>query len=422
MSQHDRPPVVIVGAGIIGLSIAHHLLVDGEREVIVVDSGDVGNGTTPAGAGFVAEWSTVLPRLGASAHALQKYSLDFYRQIHESGRDVRFRDNGNIVFFNHRDTLEAGLAVIASSPQASPQTRIVDAGEIAELTFGAVDGAAVAGGVFMPSGIQLETGDVLAHMATAVEARGGQILRGTTYRSVHSDSGRVVGVTLSSGDVVTDCVILAVGAWLNEALANVGWQLPLLPFVATRFVTKDIGVSSAMPTMQGKDFPLWIRESEGGFCWGSTRGAAPAHRLGGAWASFDRSERWRSDLVDAQVADTARIAEVFPSLAGAEVIRQIQGMPVYTVDGQFFVGEVPTLDGLWAAGGDNESGVSHGPGIGRLMADLVSGREVLCDPRPFRLDRFAPDAYPDAEAVGQRFVETVPGFIADAMRTPVGGK
>lgn len=422
MSQHDRPPVVVVGAGIIGLSIAHHLLIDGEREVIVVDSGDVGNGTTPAGAGFVAEWSTVLPRLGASAHAIQKYSLDFYRRINESGHDIRFRDNGNIVLFNRPETLKAGLAAIASSPQASSQTRILDAAEVAELTFGAVDRTAVAGGAFMPSGIQLETGDVLTHIATAFEARGGQILRGTTYQSVQLESGQVVGVTLSSGELATDCVVLAVGAWLNDALADVGWRLPLLPFVATRFVTEDVGLSSMMPTMQAKDFPLWIRESEGGFSWGSTQGGAPAHRLGGAWTSFDRDERWRSDLIAAQEADTARVAEVFPALAGAEVIRQIQGMPVYTVDGQFFVGAVPAIDGLWAAGGDNESGVSHGPGIGRLVADLLGGREPLCDPTPMRLDRFAPDEYPDAESVGQQFVSSMPGFIADAMRTPVGGR
>ncbi|KAA1373081.1 NAD(P)/FAD-dependent oxidoreductase [Aeromicrobium fastidiosum] len=419
MNQHQSSPIVVIGAGITGLSIAHHLLAASDREVVVVDSGDVGNGTTPAGAGFVAEWSTVIPHLGPQAYALQKYSLDFYRGIHESGRDVHFRGNGNIVFFNHEDTLAAGLAAIAAGPCASDRNTVVSAAEIGALTGGAVDASAVAGGVLMPSGIQLETGLAIQHIAEGVEQQGGTILRGVTMESLEIDGGRVVGVNLSTGHIATDSVVLAVGAWLNAALAQVDWKLPLVPFVATRFVTEDVGLSPDMPTLQGKDFPLWIRESEGGFTWGSTHGAAPAHRLGGTWNALGKDERWRQDLVDAMAADVDRVAQVFPKLAGAQTIREIQGMPVYSVDGGMFVGEVPNTAGLFAAGGDNESGVSHGPGVGRLLADLVLGRDPICDPTRFRLDRFDPQEYPDPESVGQHYVRGGVGFIADAHREPM---
>ena len=98
------------------------------------------------------------------------------------------------------------------------------------------------------------------------------------------EGGRITRIeaTDSSGKSTTfetDCVVLAVGAWLNDLLAQVDWKLPLLPFVATRMVTEDVGLAPTMPTLQGKDFPLWIRESEGGFTWGTTPGTAPAHRL-----------------------------------------------------------------------------------------------------------------------------------------------
>lgn len=419
MKQDTSTPVIVIGAGITGLSAALHLLMAGDREVVVVDSGDIGNGTTPAGAGFVAEWSTVIPHLGREALALQRYSLDFYRGIHESGRDVHFRGNGNIVLFNREDTLAAGLAAIAAGPCVSDRNTVVSAEEVGALTRGAVDASAVAGGVLMPSGIQLETGLVVQHVADEVERRGGTILRGVTMESLDVDDGRVVGVNLSTGHVATDRVVLAVGAWLNAALAQVDWKLPLVPFVATRFVTEDVGLSPDMPTLQGKDFPLWIRESEGGFTWGTTPGAAPAHRLGGTWDALGRDERWRQDLVDAMAADVERVAQVFPKLSGARTIREIQGMPVYSVDGGMFIGEVPTTSGLFAAGGDNESGVSHGPGVGRLLADLVLGRDPLCDPTSFRLDRFDPREYPDAESVGQHYVRGGVGFIADAHREPL---
>jgi glycine/D-amino acid oxidase-like deaminating enzyme len=250
-----------------------------------------------------------------------------------------------------------------------------------------------------------------------------EIRQHTKVESIHVTDGRIDGLAVQTddGDSVVpldaDLVVLAVGAWLNPLLQSVGWSLPLLPFLATRVVTEDVGIASTMPTIQAKDFPLWIRESEGGFTWGSIPGCAPAHRLGdSSWLEHDPALRHRDDLIAAMTADIGRVAEVFPALAGAETIRVIQGMPVYTVDRQFFAGPVPGCSGLWAVGGDNESGVSHGPGLGRLMADLVSGTDhPICDATAYRLDRYAPDDYPDAEAVGQEFVILGGNFIAEAM-------
>jgi len=413
--------IVVVGAGVIGLSCALELRrACPDREIVVVEAGSLGDGTTPAGAGFVAPWATVLPHLGASGLALVEYSLDRYRELAASGVDLRFRANGNIVLFNESASMEASLAAITAGPQYSADTRIVSAAEVGELTSGAVDATQVAGGLFMPRGVQFETGLMLAHLAALAVEAGIEIRERTAVVSIAAESGRVEGVELATGTLPAGAVVLAVGAWLNELLAPIGWRMPLLPFVATRFVTEDIGLAPTMPTIQAKDFPMWIRESEGGFTWGTTPGSAPAHRLGGPWTAFDPGVRHRDDLIEAMTADTSRVARVFPGLADAKVIRIIQGMPVYTVDRQFVAGEVPGCAGLWAVGGDNESGVSHGPGLGRLMADLVAGSDAaLCDPSGYRLDRFAPADYPDAEAVGQEFLRRGDGFIAEAMAHPL---
>jgi len=428
--QHsaDSQPIVVVGAGIIGLSTALQLRRQlPDRAIVVVEAGEVGDGTTPAGAGFVAPWATVLPHLGPSGLALAEYALDFYRRIAADGVDLRFRDNGNLVLFNERASMDDAVAAITAAPLHSDENRVLDAREVGDLTSGAVDADRVAGGVFMPRGIQFETGPALAHLAGLVTEAGVEIRDRTEVSSIRVEGGRVEGVELTStGAEVTvplesDTVVLAVGAWLNELLSTVGWRLPLLPFVATRFVTADVGVPDTMPTIQAKDFPLWIRESEGGFTWGSTPGCAAAHRLGGDWTAYDPGRRRRDDLVEAMAAEAARVAEVFPALAGAETVRVVQGMPVYTVDRQFFAGAVPGCSGLWAVGGDNESGVSHGPGLGHLMADLIAGADrPICDHARYRLDRFGRDEYPDAEAVGQEYVRSGGGFIAEALTRPSG--
>ena len=419
-------PIVVVGSGVIGLSAALHLRAATDRHVVVLEAGLVGQGTTPAGAGFVAPWATVLPYLGAPGLALVEYSLDYYNAIAASGADIKHRDNGNIVFFNESQSFTATTTAILQNPQASKDTKVITSAEVADLTSGAVDASQIAGGILMPRGIQLETNLLVDHLAELARAAGVEIRTHTTVESISTDGRRLRGLRLRNsydasdlGDLETDCAVLAVGAWLNDLLETVGWKLPLLPFVATRFVTEDVGLSPTMPTLQGKDFPLWIRESDGGFTWGTTPGTAPAHRLGTGWTSHVAPERTYSHLVEAMAADTGRVAKVFPALEGARVVHTIQGMPVYTVDRQFFVGDVPSCAGLWAVGGDNESGVSHAPGLGRLIADLVTDSHTpICDAALYRLDRFAPTDYPDAEAVGQKFVDADDGFIAEAMTAP----
>ena len=106
-----------------------------------------------------------------------------------------------------------------------------------------------------------------------------------------------------------------------------------------------------------------------------------------------------SSLIDAQHAAQATIAEVFPALSGLSTSESIQGIPVYTADGGLYIGPVPEIDGLWAIAGDSESGITHGPGMGRLVAELIVGDEPFTDPKPFRLDRVDPAAYPDEASI-----------------------
>lgn len=408
-------PIVVVGAGIMGLAAARLLQQESGREVIVVEASTVGGGTTPAGAGFVGPWAATNPHLGASGMALAREGLALYRGLADDGADIAFRSNGNIVFYNTDETLQDGLALMRTGPEYRTEAREVSAAEIAELTSGAVDPVAIAGGVYVAGAIQLETGKVIEHLAAVVKDSGGDIREGVELRSIRREGGHVVGVELSTGDISTDTVVVAAGAWLNTLLEQVGYRLPLMPFIATRLVTEDVGLAPTMPTLQGKDFPLWIRESEGGFTWGTTQGYGPSHRVTDDPQSYDRGSRVSETLLAAQHADVDRVARVFPQLREAKTIREIQGSPVYTADLQFCAGEVPGCAGLWVLGGDNESGVSHGPGLARLVVDLLLGKAPICDPSPYRLDRFDPTDFPDLDSL-ERHMASDGGLLGARVR------
>ena len=395
MPQHPGP-ICVVGAGIIGASTAFHLVESGARDVIVIDAGEPLSGTTPAGAGFVARFGADHNRrIGACTIPLQEYGLAFYRGLHESGADLEFAHNGNVVLARTAAMLDRLADGISRHPQASPGTRLLDADGVAEVMLGAVDPAAVVGGVFMPEGIQLTTARAQQEIITRLDAAGVRFHWGTPATGVRIVDGSVTGVETDDGMIGASTVVFAAGAWNQRLLDSVNRRLPLIPMVATRFVSEPAGLSPFLPTVQCPELSLWLRELRGAFSWGGGFAYRLLSALEEDGLEFGYGRPVSSVLLDAQHAHQENVAEVFPALSGLATAETIQGVPVYTVDGGLYVGEVPGVEGLWAVAGDSESGITHGPGLGKLVTQLIMDETPFADPTPFRLDRVDPAAYPD---------------------------
>ncbi|ROQ39862.1 glycine/D-amino acid oxidase-like deaminating enzyme [Frondihabitans sp. PhB188] len=414
-----RGSVHVVGAGILGLSAAWHLHLAGYREITVVDAGPALHGTTPAGAGFVLPAAADESRRGGTfAVPISHYSLDFYRRLHSDGHDIEFGEHGNIVMATTESFLAESAAGIAGHPLADPGTRVLSAADVVSLTGGAVDGAAITGGVFMPRAGQVTTSRVVEVLTALLEAEGVQIVYGARVTALQTADGRVSLLSTSVGDLPVEAVVLAGGAWLNALLEPLGTRLPLLPMVATRFVTADAGLAADMPTIQSRDLgPMWLRNLHGSFSWGAGPGYRSSRLLRASGVDTGVAVgRPRADvLVDALRVHQPVMEHVFPVLADVEVVTVIQGQPVWTADGRGYVGEVPGVDGLWALGGDNESGVMNGPGMGRLLADIVTGADdPIADVAAFRLDRLPQADFPTEESI-EAFIASEGDRVAHAF-------
>src|ERR1700744_4218654 len=152
-------PVLVIGGGVMGWAAAYHLLRMGARDVTLVDRIGPGAGTTKAGAGFVALWASGATRFGLSGHGLERYALEFYRELETSGARLGYRSNGNVVLMlGERGWQERGI-VLEDRLGALP-ARALSAAEVTELT-GVLDAGKVDGGILMPSGIQVETERVI---------------------------------------------------------------------------------------------------------------------------------------------------------------------------------------------------------------------------------------------------------------------
>ncbi|MGN6306626.1 MAG: NAD(P)/FAD-dependent oxidoreductase [Mesorhizobium sp.] len=392
MAGEDSKHIVVVGGGIIGCSTAYHLLRQGVKKVTLVEAGEPGSATTSAGAGFVSHWSAGMIPLGEEGFRLQQYGLDFYRMLHELGTEIGYRPNGTLMMALTENGREDFVAAVLNSPHAPKEMQDLNAAQIGEKMGPLVDSSKVHSGAYNPHGIQVDTALALRVLVGEIERLGGVIRNHTRVRGI-SDAGGKVTLETDRGTIEADAAVVAAGAWNNQILAGLGWHLPMLRVLATRVVTDDRGLPSTLPTIQCRELSLWLRETFGAVMWGTGSHYTPLHRLenGETEPGQPRDRELMQSMVDQQME---RLQEVFPPLRGSTVASWSQGIPCYTPDVGLLVGHVPGSANVVVVGGDNESGVTHGPGLGKLATEIVLDAPRFVDPARFRVDRYARDAFP----------------------------
>lgn len=382
--------VLVVGGGVLGTSIALELGRAGAGDVLLVERDAIAEGTSNAGAGIVALWGGLSPFLGPHEIALERYGLQSYAELTSLGYDFGFKRNGTLFPAATEATYQA-FAEIGDAPLI--EWELLDGVQVAELT-GITVADEVPGGAFNREGGQVRAGDATLALADLVLREGNRIHTHRPVLGLRTSGSRVVGVDTQWGPIEASAVVLAAGAWTNQLLAGIGAWLPMVPLTASRLTTGPLGVKADMPAMLWADFAgMWMREEAGGLVWGATY-SAPPH-----FSFIDGEIPHRFDQLPldglVQVQGFAKAASrAMPILARETSMRLAHGVPCFTPDRVGLVGPMLQHEGLWVAAGCNEGGVTHGPGYGRVIADLlVSGQTKVTDAsrlRPNRLD----DKYP----------------------------
>jgi sarcosine oxidase subunit beta len=384
----ESAEAVVVGGGILGCSAALHLVEAGVPDVVLVERDGLAQATSHAGAGFVGIWAQgYVGAWLAEEVELERYGLDFYDRLATEGYEVDYKRNGNLWAATTPEAWEQFIAPIANH-EAVPERRILNPEDVEEAT-GIVSGDAVVGGVLFPNGCQVSAPKASAAVASRFERAGGRLETRCPVERVLVENGRVAGVDTARGRLATHTVVLAAGAWTNVLLRELGVFVPMVPLVQSRIVTEPLGVPPSMPTLMLQEFEfIWLREEQGGLLWGSSYETAPRN----AFVEDDPPERFDYLPLDGVLKvqrDGREAARAIPVLGRYRSMTVAQGAPTYTPDLRALVGAVPGIEGLYVVGGCNEAGVTHGPGYGRLIADLVVGRgPSVTEIDVFRLDRF----------------------------------
>ena len=399
-----QPRVVVIGAGIVGCSLADELTERGWTDVTVVDQGPLfaTGGSSSHAPGLVFQTNPSKTMTELAAYTVRKLSgLDL------DGRPCFDPVGGLEVATTPERWADLHRKHGWAQSWGVEGARLVDAAEVARL-HPLVDPDRVLGGLHVATdglAAAVPAGEAQARRATA---RGARFLPHTRVVDVASAGGRVTGVVTDRGTLPADVVVSCAGFWGAQVGAMVGLTVPLLPMAHQYARTGQVpGLAGGpvRPIVRHQDADLYFREHGDRVGIGSY-----GHRpMPTSLDALPDAEGTMPSVLPFTEEDFAEAWEhstrLLPALAETKVEEGINGIFSFTPDGAPLVGEHPDLAGFWTA---EAVWVTHSAGVARALAEwLVEGRPRTdlheCDLNRFDPAQLTPELVEARSA--QRFVE-----------------
>lgn len=389
--QINRADVIVVGAGILGCSAAWHLHQRGCKVRVLDSAGGPARQTTGSAAGFVGFHSAVHNlNWGQNLAQIQFYSLEFYARLAERcAADIGFKEVGIAYLFLTEAGFAAHRAGIEPARELGATVEILARKQAAEL-LPFVEFEQTKGIIYVKDMARLRAGDTVRALAAELKDNGVDFTYNAPVTEFICDGKGVRGVATNGEKFLADHVVVAAGAWTHSLLHKVGVVCPTTPCTETRFITRPIaGLVPQMPMICFRDHQrIYLREENGGLLIGGED-----FKLTDESRSVDVSNPPTIDQIPPDQAFRVRrllrdVEHVIPILKHVEIDKISSGMPTFTEDEVFILDAVPGIASLYVMTGCNEAGVTHGPGLGHLMAELVTEGKTSWDRDPYRMTRF----------------------------------
>ncbi len=362
--------VVVVGGGVIGLSIAYALAREGVRST-VLDRVGLGTGASWAGAGLIPPHTE---RLSTNPTVeLRSWSAVLYPAWSAALREETGIDNG------YRRT---GGVDVAATPDEEAELR-GSAGRwraeriayerMAPGDFDRVEPALspdLVAAYFLPDRAQIRNPRHLKALIAALDRRGVALRPGRGALGFEVARGRIAAVRTEEGPIPCGIAVIAAGAWSAGLMGGLGVPIATPPLKGQIVLLRGDRPLIRRIVEHGKNY--LVPRDDGRVLVGATE-----EDVGFDTRTTPEALR---DLVD-----EARL--LCPILAGAEVERSWAGLRPGSVDSRPYLGHVPGIANAIVATGHKRAGLQLSPATAEVIADLVLGRNPRVDLATFRADR-----------------------------------
>jgi sarcosine oxidase subunit beta len=366
---------VIIGGGVMGLSTAYHLAHAGVTDVVLVERGEFGSGSTSKAAGGVrAQFSDAVNiELGArSLHTFENFRTTF-------DQEIDLHRVGYLFLLETPEHVEAFEKNIALQNELGVPSRLIDVSEAKALSpLISTEGLLAA--AYSPTDGHCTPESVVNGYAGAARRAGARLIRNCAVTEIASTGGTITHVVTDRGLIATDTVICAAGAWSGGLGAMVGVDLPVEP------LRRQILTTAPIPDLD-PNTPFTVDFATSFYFHGEGQGLllgmSDPHETPGF--KLTESDEWLAGL-------GAAIERRAPDIGEVGIGAGWAGLYEMTPDHNALVGEADDVSRFLYATGFSGHGFLMGPAIGEVMRDLYRGRSPVVDVSPLTAGRFAGSA------------------------------
>ena len=381
----DRAQAVVIGGGIIGISVAYHLALMGMKDVLLLERDRLTSGTTWHAAGLMATFGST----SQTSTELRQYTRDLYARLEaETGLATGLKQCGLIELAIEPGRLEEYRRVAAFNRHLGVEVHEISPREVAEMwPLARTDD--VLAGFYIPDDGRVNPVDVTMSMARGARMRGVTIVEGVAVTGFLRERRTVTGVRTAAGDVEAEYVVNCAGMWARQLGELAGVSIPLQAAEHYYLLTEPIAeVDSSWPVLEDPASYGYYREEGGGLMLGMFEPVCAPWKVEGIPQNFSFGELppdW--DRMGPYLETTmARV----PITEHIGIRKFFCGPESFTPDLLPIVGEAPELRNYFVAAGLNSIGILTGGGIGRTVAQWITEGSPDIDITGMNIDRLHP--------------------------------
>jgi len=378
----EKFDVVVIGAGVIGCSIAYYLAREGIK-VALLERESFGSGSSAHATGFISLLGTEFTP-GPSF----QFGLESYREFPSLVAELE-DSTGMDLLYQRRPSLRLALEEseeqlikdLMTWQQEHVAMRWISSDDVHELEPRLTP--SLIGAVYEDESAQLDSYRLNLALAAGAEKKGTQTIN-RNVTGLLSEKNRITGVQTEQGDISCGTVVVAAGLWSPPFQRDLDFPIPVGALKGERLLLKYDGDPLQVLISSPKRGHM-ISRLDGFLSVGSTGGR-----------DYDQDQLYQGADMDRVPTETARVEimqraiDVFPDLENAALIEQLAGSRPLSPDRIPIIGPVPGKEGVVLATGHTTKGIHLGPSTAKVVTQYIQGG---CKQVPSSMELFLPERF-----------------------------
>ena len=378
----EKFDVVVIGAGVIGCSVAYYLAREGIK-VALLERESFGSGSSAHATGFISLLGTEFTP-GPSF----QFGLESYREFPSLVAELE-DSTGMDLLYQRRPSLRLALEEseeqlikdLMTWQQEHVAMRWITSDDVHELEPRLT--RSLIGAVYEDESAQLDSYRLNLALAAGAEKKGTQTIN-RNVTGLLSEKNRITGVQTEQGDISCDTVVVAAGLWSPSFQRDLDFPIPVGALKGERLLLK----------YDGKPLQVLISSPKRGHMISRLDGFLSVGSTGGR--DYDQDQLYQGADMDRVPTETARVEimqraiDVFPDLENALLFEQLAGSRPLSPDRIPIIGPVPGKEGVVLATGHTTKGIHLGPSTAKVVTQYIQGD---CKQVPLSMELFLPERF-----------------------------